>query len=450
MSYILASLKRRLCMEGLLLMSRNERQRKVEMESVVGSRQTVVEAARRLSLSYRQCARVLRRYRDEGDVGLVHRGRGRPSPRAKPAALRSAVISRYVERYEGFEPTLASEKLAEEDGYVVHPETLRRWLIAEGRWKRCRKRSKHRQRRVRKKHFGELVQMDGSHHRWFGEASASSCLVVMIDDATGERMSVMSEQETTAACMRALWRWIERYGVPHALYTDRKNVFVTDRAEPTPEEQLAGMPALTAFGKACFKLGIEIIKARSPQAKGRVERAHGVYQDRFIKELWLREMTSIDEANELLSGGFDESFCRKFAKKPASRTDFHQPVPKGLELAGVFSFEQTRVVSNDWCVRFNNRFFQILKQNAPRPRRRDKIIVRELLDGKIELLYHEHKLRYKEIEQPTASLDYNQPQPTTTTKPKQPRKKHKPAADHPWRHPIKLDIAAASQRKPTP
>ncbi len=437
-------------MEGLLLMSRKERQRKVEMESVVECRQTVVEAARRLGLSYRQCARVLRRYRDEGDVGLVHRGRGRPSPRAKPTVFRESVVSRYVERYEGFGPTLASEKLAELDGYVVHPETLRRWLLAEGRWKRCRKRSKHRERRPRREHFGELVQMDGSHHRWFGEGVGASCLVVMIDDATGERMSVMAEQETTAACMRALWQWIERYGVPRALYTDRKNVFVTDRPNPTPEEQLAGMPALTAFGKACFKLGIEIIKARSPQAKGRVERAHAVYQDRFVKELWLKELTTIDEANEELAGGFDDSFCEKFAKKPASQTDFHRPVPEGLELAGVFSFEQTRVVSNDWCVRFNNRFFQILKQNSPRPRRRDKIIVRELLDGKIELLHHGHKLRYKELEQPAASLDYNQPRTSAGTKTKQPRKKYKPAADHPWRRSTKPGIAAASRRKTTP
>ena len=437
-------------MEGVLLMSKKERQRKVEMESVVECRQTVVEAARRLGLSYRQCARVLRRYREEGDEGLVHRGRGRPSPRAKPAGLRESVISRYVERYEGFGPTLASEKLAEEDGYVVHPETLRRWLIAEGRWKRCRKRSKHRERRPRREHFGELVQMDGSHHRWFGEGSGSSCLVVMVDDATGERMSVMAEQETTAACMPALWQWIERYGVPRALYTDRKNVFVTDRANPTPEEQLAGMPALTAFGKACFKLGIEIIKARSPQAKGRVERAHAVYQDRFVKELWLREMTSIEEANEVLAGGFDDSFCEKFAKKPASQTDFHRPVSQGVELAAVFSFEQTRVVSNDWCVRFNNRFFQILKQNSPRPRRRAKIIVRELLDGEIELVHRQHKLRYKEIEQPAASIDYNQPRTTASTKTKQPRKKHKPAADHPWRRSQKYGIAAASRRKATP
>ena len=437
-------------MEGLLLMSVKERRRKVEMESVLEGRQTVVEAARRLGLSYRQCSRVLGRYRVEGDVGLLHRGRGRPSPRARPAVFRDAVVARYVERYDGFGPTFAAEKLAELDGYVVHPETLRRWLIAEGWWKRCRKRSKHRERRPRREHFGELVQVDGSHHRWFGEESGASCLVVMIDDATGERMSVMDGQETTAACMRALWQWIERHGVPRALYTDRKNVFVTDRPNPTPEEQLAGMPALTAFGKACFKLGIEIIKARSPQAKGRVERVHAVYQDRFVKEMWLRGMTSIDEANELLAGGLDDSFCKKFAIKPVSQTDFHRPVPKGIELADIFSFEQTRVVSNDWCIRFNNRFFQILKKNTVRPRRRAKIIVRELLDGQIELVHGQHKLRYKEIEQPAASIDYNQPKKSASTKPKPPRKQYKPAADHPWRRSQKPGLAAASRRKPTP
>ena len=275
-------------MEGFLLMSEKERKRKSVFDAVRVGRLTLVKAAKRVSLSYRQCRRLYKRYREEGDAGLVHRSRGRPSNRAKPSAFKAHVLERYAERYQGFGPTLAAEKLAE-DGYSLSPETLRRWLLAAGLWKKRRKRSKHRARRERKAHFGELVQLDGSHHRWFGPERAECCVMDMVDDATGVTMALMAEQETTEAAMRLLWQWVERYGIPQALYVDRKTVFITDR-EPTLEEQLAGQAPMTAFGQACAKLGIQLIPANSPQAKGRVERRHGVLQDRFVKELSLRAL----------------------------------------------------------------------------------------------------------------------------------------------------------------
>ena len=263
----------------------------------------------------------------------------------------------YREELEGFGPTLASEKLAERKLVVDH-ETLRRWLLAAGLWQRERRRGKYRRRRARKEHFGELVQLDGSHHEWFG-GTRRYCLLSMVDDATSRRHSLISAEETTESAMRLLWRWVLRYGVPRALYCDRKNVYVTDR-EPTLEEDLAGEPALTAFGKACRKLGIEIIAASSPQAKGRVERSHGVYQDRLVKELRLRKITTLESANELLdAGGFDAELNRRFAKPPASALDLHQAISKRVDLAGVFAYEQTRRVQNDWTVRFENRWLQI-------------------------------------------------------------------------------------------
>ena len=210
--------------------------------------------------------RSYKRYREDGDRGLVHRSRGRPSNRAKPEEFRREVLKRYDEKYEDFGPTFVAEKLAEE-GLVLDHETLRRWLLAENKWKKKRRRGKHRSRRERKAHFGELVQLDGSHHRWFGPEHPGSCLMNMVDDATGTTLSSMADEETTEAAMGTLWLWIERYGVPSALYTDKKNVFVTDR-EPTIEEQLAGMEPrrCVAFGKACEKLEIEIITANSPRA----------------------------------------------------------------------------------------------------------------------------------------------------------------------------------------
>jgi len=409
-------------MGGHLLMSAKERRRKVEFEGVREGRLTLKEAAAKLDISYRQCRRAYKRFSQEGDAGLVHRRRGRRSNRAKPEAFKRKTLERCRERYEGFGPVLTMEKLAE-DGYTVARETLRVWLLEEGLWRPRRKRARHRQRRNRKEHFGELVQMDGSHHKWFGDESPPNCLMNMVDDATGRTLSLLGEQETTELAMKTLWQWCKRYGIPKALYTDRKNVFVTDR-EPTLEEQLAGQEALTEFGKACRKLGIEVITANSPQAKGRVERKHGVYQDRFVKELRLKQLTTIPEANKLLQNGFVRMLNRKFAKPAQSRADFHRPVEAGCDLREIFCFEKMAVVANDWTARCENQFYQILKKNNPLPRPRQKVTVRRLLNGKIQLLYRGNKLAFKKIAPPAKQLRYTEPEaPRSEEK----QKKAKPA-----------------------
>jgi transposase len=427
MSSILTFLKEEVWMEGHLVMSAKERRRKVEFECVRKGRQTIKDAAMRLELSYRHCRRSYKRFREEGDVGLVHRRRGRPSNRSKPQAFKEAVLSRYQERYEGFGPVLAMEKLAEE-GYEIGRETLRRWLIEEGLWKPCRRVAHHRTRRERKAHFGEMVQMDGSHHQWFEDTQAMSCLMNMVDDATGTTVALMDEQESTELAMRTLWQWCERYGIPKTLYTDKKNVYVTKR-EPTIEEQLAGQEPLTEFGKACAKLDIEIITANSPQAKGRVERKHGVFQDRFVKELRLQGITTITEANKLLQNGFVDTLNRKFARPPLGQTDLHRSAPTKRELREIFCVEKTRVLSRDWTVRCENRLYQILKRNTPLPRPGHKVTVRRLLDGTIRLLYRDNKLKFKEIAQPAA-----------------PKAKCKPAPEHPWRPGLR---AAAKKTRST-
>jgi transposase len=428
-------------MEGHLVMSAKERRRKVEFEGVKKGRLSIKKAAIRLELCYRQCRRAYKRFREQGDAGLVHRRRGQRSNRAKPQVLKEAVLSRYQERYEGFGPVLAREKLAEE-GHEIGRETLRRWLIEEKLWKPRRKGAQHRKRRERRAHFGELVQMDGSHHQWFGQEKPFSCLMDMVDDATGKTVALMDEQETTELAMQTLWEWCRRYGIPTALYTDKKNVFVTNR-EPTIEEQLAGEEALTEFGKACKKLGIEIITANSPQAKGRVERKHGVFQDRFVKELRLQGVSTIEEANELLQNGFVDALNRKFARSPRSETDFHRPAPTKRELREIFCFEKTTTVANDWVVQCENRFYQILKRNNPLPRPRHKVTVRRLLDGTIQLLYRDKKLAFREIAPPVAALCYTEP---TAPQPVKPKENYKPAPDHPWR---RWSLVAAKRTRST-
>ena len=372
-------------MEGRHLeMSQKERARLAMLERVKDGLMTIKESSEVLGISYRQARRVHRRYEDEGDEGLVHRSRGRPSNRAKPAETKDAVVQLYLERYCDFGPTLASEKLLERDGYQVDHETLRRWLLEKGLWKKRRKRSGHRKRRERKAHFGELVQLDGSHHRWFEDRGGKGCLMNMVDDATGTTLARMGMEETTKGAMEVLWAWIEKYGVPKALYVDRKSVYVTDR-EPTVEEQLSGQIPMTQFGKACEKLGIEIITAHSPQAKGRVERNHGVYQDRLVKELRLAGIDDVRSADTFVVG-YADSLNTRFAVEPRSQADFHRPLPDGLDLTKVFCREESRRIGNDWVVRYSNRFFQVSRQSNLPPSK-GAITIQEHLDGSIHLIY---------------------------------------------------------------
>ncbi|MGH9387967.1 MAG: ISNCY family transposase, partial [Vicinamibacterales bacterium] len=244
-------------------------------------------AATLLAVSYRQAKRLARRYRAEGATGLKHRSAGSPSNHARPPAERERALALVREKYSGpvdvrFGPTLVAEHLASEDGVTVHHDTLRRWMLTAGLWSRARKRTPHRQRRERKAHFGELVQLDGSFHGWYETRAPGGCLMNLVDDATGRTLARLGDAETIWAAADVLRRWIEAYGVPLALYTDWKNVYVR---VPNAEEQATGAVPLTQFGRMCASLGIQIIAASSPQAKGRVERNHGTHQDRLVKKL---------------------------------------------------------------------------------------------------------------------------------------------------------------------
>jgi transposase len=414
-------------MGGHLLMSEGERLRKVILEGVRDGRVTLKIAALRLGVTYRQLRRIWKRFQDEGDPGLIHRGRGRPSNRSKPTSLRQRAIRRYRERYEGFGPTLACEKLAEE-GVVLDHETLRRWLIEERLWAGPKSRTRHRAYRERKARFGEMLQLDGSQHRWFGRHEPEACLMNMVDDATGTTLSLMTESETLEGAMRLLWHWIERYGVPVALYTDRHTIYRAFR-QPTLQEDLAGEEPLSSFGRACKKLGIAILTAHSPQAKGRVERKHGVFQDRFLKELTLQSITTIAAANVLLQKGFVEDLNRRFAVLPADPADAHRPLAKGENLAAILCRERSRTVSNDFTVRYEKRWYQITRDNRSLPKPRFRVTVRTLLDGTLELLLDGRRLAFE-------AIPFHQQGVTATANPSKPRPRPAPpipGPNHPWR-----------------
>jgi transposase len=406
---------------GVLVMSEKERRRIGIMERVASGDMRLSDAAKILGMSYRQVRRIRARYSQEGDMGLVHRSRGRKSNHGYPQEVRSMVLRLYQESYAGFGPTLFAEYLLERHGIAIDHETLRRWLLEEGLRKKVRRKAKHRQRRKRKEHFGEMVQLDGSFHEWFSGQGERYCLMVMVDDATGCTMALLSQEETTEAAMRLLRLWVECYGVPCSLYTDRKSVYITDR-EPTLEEELSGEEPLGAFGKACKKLGIRIIPAYSPQAKGRVERKNGVFQDRLVKHLALQGITDMHTANEELVS-FTEKLNDKFCVLPESSEDYHRVLPEGIDLDAVLCWEESRTLNNDWTVRYENRWFQVSAQ-SPLPPARSKVIVRKRLDESIQIIYRGRNVDFEELSM----------KPVKETRELiKPRKQWKPAPDHPWR-----------------
>jgi transposase len=359
----------------------------------------VADAASLVGVSYRQAKRLWKRYREEGARGLKHRSAGGTSARAKPARFRRRVMKLVREKYgegegERFGPTLAAEHLASEDGLRIDAETLRRWMLEEGLWSRQRKRKAYRQRRERRRHFGELVQMDGSFHDWLEGRGPGGCMMNMTDDATSAVELRLGEEETIWAAANILRAWIEHYGVPQALYVDWKNVY---KRAPTAREQLRGEEPVTQFGRMCEKLGIKIIAAGSPQAKGRIERNHGTHQDRLIKKMRRKKVGRHEAANEYLQQEYLPEHNERFRCVAAEAEDYHRRAPSAAELWEVFRLETERVIGNDWVVRYDNRLFQVQAQSRKWAPAQGKVVVCEWQDGTVEIEYRGQKLPWKEI-----------------------------------------------------
>jgi len=397
----------------------------------------VVDAAALLRVGYRQAKRLWKRYREGGAAGLKHGGAGRRSNRAYAESFRQKVLEQVREKYGGavgerFGPTLAAEHLASEDGLRVDAETLRRWMLAEGSWSRERKRRRYRRWRERKEHFGEMVQMDGSFHRWLEERGPGGCLMDLVDDATNTTLARLGEEETIWAAADALRAWIERYGVPQALYVDWKNLY---RRCATPRERLRGEEPITQFGRMCAKLGIKLIAASSPQAKGRVERVHGTHQDRLVKKLRRKQIASHGEANGYLEAEYLVEHNRRFGRAAARPEDYHRGAPGTVELDEVFRLESERTISNDWVVRYENRFLQLQPESRHYAPARGKVRVCEGRQGDLTIEYRGHALRWEEMQagaRPSV-LQATQSEERRVTTEAIPRQKWAPAADHPWR-----------------
>jgi len=415
-------------------MSSNELRRVEVFSRVQSERLPLRDAAEMLALSYRQIKRLWRRYRREGPTGLQHGNAGRTSHRAKPAVFREQVLCFVREKYGGtaseppFGPTLAAEHLAEEDQLWVDAETLRRWMLEERLWSRQRGKPRaHRQRRARKEHFGELVQLDGSFHAWFEERGPRGCLMNMVDDATGTTMAHLCKEETTWDAVAVLRLWIAQHGVPLALYTDWKNVY---KVAATPKQELHGEEPLTQFGRMCKELGMRILGAHSPQAKGRVERRNGVHQDRLVKKLRRQGICAYDTANEYLQAEYLPDLNRRFAKAPGRPENYHRPAPCAEELNAAFRLCTEHFVSNDWVVRHQGRFLQLHPRNGggarPRPA---QAIVWEHADGRLEVSHRGEHVAFEEL----AAAPRKQRPDSTTGHVPGPRGIPRPSLDHPFK-----------------
>jgi hypothetical protein len=405
-----------------LNMSKRERDRLAIMAGVKRNELTLVQASEVLDLCYRQTKRVWRRYQAEGDAGLVHRLRGKPSLRRKPSAVRTTVLELYAEeRYADFGPTLLAEHLARRKIAVDH-ETVRRWLLAEGKWTLRRRRQKHRQWRERKACLGEMVQLDGSHHDWFEGRRAPCVLMVMVDDATNRVWAQFFEEETTHASYDVFEGWVKRHGLPRSLYVDRDSIYRCE-GKATMADQLAGKEPQTQFGRAMETLGVKLILAHSPQAKGRVERMNGVLQDRLVKELRLAGISDLASANRFLPK-YLKGFNRQFQRQASSPLDLHRDVPPRLE--EVLSWEEERVVQADWTVACGGQWYQLDRQHEALSLVQRKVIVRTLRDGREQLEYRGMQLRWRAL-----------PGRADRTPPKRAGLKVKvikpPGAEHPWR-----------------
>jgi transposase len=369
-------------------MSQRERDLLTILAPVLQGERTQAEAARLADLSIRHVRRLQRKLEAGGDGTLVHGLRGRPSNRRLKPELRQQVLDTYRQRFADFGPTFACEKLAE-GGLVVSPDTLRRWLIAEGLWQRRRRREPHRSRRPRRACFGELVQIDASVHDWLEGRGEEVVLVSMIDDATSRALARFYPAGTVAAHLDLLGRWLRQHGRPKALYSDRHSIF-------EPQDKGKALPgAETQFGRALRELDIALIRAHSPQAKGRVERSFGTAQDRWVKELRLAGAGTADQANAVLERLLP-AHNRRFATPARDGSDAHRPVGRAFDLAAILSIQEQRVVANDYTIRFRSRAYQLLKPAYP-GERGGKVVIELRLDGSMAIRFGEHYLKYREV-----------------------------------------------------
>jgi transposase len=386
-------------------------------------------AAEQLGISARQIKRIWHAYQEQGAEGLIHKSRGKPSHNHLKVEIKQQALDLILELYRDFGPTLASEKLREIHGIQISDESVRKLMLAEGLWKHRRKRKPRVfQMRARRACFGELIQIDGSDYDWFEGRSPRCTLLVFVDDATGKLVELwFVPHESFFGYCEAVRHYFERYGKPGAFYSDKHGIFHLNTPKVTPGD------GLTDFGRAMQELGIRIICANTPQAKGRVERANQTLQDRLTKEMRLRGISTPEEANQWLPE-FMQAYNERFATQPRSSHDFHTPLSPSDQLDWVLCRKVTRTLSKNLTFQYTKTIYQLRVKRPAYAMRNAKVTVLENARGEVTVLYKNHSIPFEVYYQqekqaevvPAKSIDYELRKSSTA---------HKPAPDHPWRKP---------------
>ncbi len=395
--------------KDIVIMSVKEIERLKVVTDITEKRISLKNAGKRLNLSVRQVIRLVKIFKREGAKGLTNKHRNTVSNRKLTEEVRLKVLELYKQNYPDFGPTLFCEKLSELHNINISKETTRKWLLKEGLWRRERKTKARKQLRERKPCFGEMLQLDGSHHDWFEGKRDKAVLMSFIDDATGMVYARFYEYEGTIPAMDLLKNYIEEHGLPMSIYSDKHTTYKsTDKNKE----------ALSQFGRALKELGIELIHANTPQAKGRIERLFKTLQDRLVKEMRLRNIKDIETANNFLKE-YLPIFNSKFNVIPLDNTDVNVKIDKTVNLDDYLCIKQERTVKNDSTISYNSKLYQL----EPGIRAK-KVIVEERIDGGVHIKYNGISLKYKEIIKRPAKI---------TEKVIKIRKKYIPPADHPWR-----------------
>src|SRR3954469_11915490 len=374
---------------AVVLMSKAELSRVDTLARVARGELPVAGAASILGLGPRQVFRLLRRFRAEGASGLASRRRGRPSNRRLPASVREAALAAVRERYADFGPTLAAEKLEERHDIRLSRETLRQWMAEAGLWvPRKARRGRVHQPRHRRDCLGELVQIDGCEHPWFEDRGPPCTLLVFVDDATSRLMHLrFVPSESAFAYMAATREYVEAHGKPVAFYSDKHGVFRVNHPD-------AAGDGVTQFGRALAELTIAIICANSPQAKGRVERAHETLQDRLVKELRLAGIDTVEAANAFLPA-FVADYNARFAKEPRLAEDLHRPPAVQDDLDEALTWREERTVTGSLTLHYNKVLFLLEPSEVARSLARKRVTVHAFPDGRLAIRHKGRDLPYR-------------------------------------------------------
>jgi transposase len=406
--------------KDMITMSRREAKRLHILHQALERKLTQREAAGLLGLSDRQVRRLVKRVRAEGDEGICHRARGRPSNHRIPKRVKARTLKLFREEYGDFNLAHATEKLEEVHGIRITDETLRCWLKAAALPYKKRRARQHRQWRERKAHCGELVQIDGSHHDWFEGRGPACVFLGYIDDATSTVWGRFYGYEGTWPALDSLKRYIRQAGLPQGVYLDKHTTYKS-WAQPTIEEQLSDQRPMSQVERCLAELGIEVIHANSPQAKGRVERLFKTLQDRLVKELRLAGIQSVAEANAFLERYWPQ-YNRRFSRVAAAAADLHRPAPASRALDRILCIREERTVKNDFTIAYHGTLYQLVQAT-----RATKVTMEERLDGTLHITYKGRELRYRAIPARPPKAAPEPPRALHATKP------WTPSADHPWR-----------------